>query len=84
MSECRPPDGTPDGTVCWLFRYDGGGLIRERMPWRYRERQGWRPYWVQIGSAQKWLTTDMADYGWRFHSIAHPPGEHQPRETRDE
>lgn len=73
--ECRPPEGTPDKTICWLFRYDENGNVRDRQPWLYRDRQGWAPYWIQHGGGNKWRTQDMADYGWRFHSIAEPPHE---------
>ena len=78
-AECRPPDGTPDGTVCFVALAGGEPFVRAiwhggAWKWPHVSPQGRSAYWP----------AELAETGWRFHSIAHPPGEHQPRETRDE
>ena len=79
MSECRPPDGTPDRTQCWLMLdpMNTGHGIPECALWA-------NGCWLRCGFDCEFTSRTMASWGWRFHSIAHPPGEHQPRETRDE
>ncbi len=72
MNECRPPDGTPDGTVCWLY-HDRPDGQREWCALRWVvylfggiTSGGWAGiYDVASGRADR--------FGWRFHSIATPP-----------
>lgn len=66
--DCRPPENTPDGTVCWL--QDGSGF---RAPAIWRDRVGGYWGWPVVNCARppEWV----ARYGWRFHSIAEPPHE---------
>ena len=62
--DCRPPEGTPDGTVCVLLTAD----MRLNAKWV-------APMWIwshdgmEMGASPAF----MADMGYRFHSIAEPP-----------
>jgi hypothetical protein len=62
--ECRPPDGTPDGTLCWL---------RTRYMWEpavwWTNPDGWE----LLGHEQLRPPQHLEMMGWRFHSIAVPP-----------
>lgn len=68
MTECRPPEGTPDGTVCWLVHPKDG-----IHPATWRFHGSWAPHWawpiVPIGRDPRWVYA----FGYRFHSIATPP-----------
>ena len=67
MTECRPPDGTPDGTVCWL-KHDCGEWMLAK--WRDFHRMScWQLFGRDDEDEPSWL----AHEGWRFHSIAKPP-----------
>ena len=68
--ECRPPEGTPDGTVCWLQQLNRAGRHYTYAAWNWR---GWG--WEHFGSTEIWSPLEMANYRWRFHSIAEPPHE---------
>lgn len=59
--ECRPPEGTPDGTVCVLGR--------RNEDWRF-EWDG--RFWID-GRGMEHLPESLASEGFRFHSIAEPP-----------
>lgn len=65
-AECRPPPGTPDGTVCVLISECG----------RYQQEMSWGSvgrYWYRQGSSvPPLLAWDLHRHGWRFHSIATP------------
>lgn len=64
-AECRPPEGTQDGTVCWLYydRPDGG---RDWCALAWHAPDVWAGIY-DTGVAR------AARFGWRFHSIATPP-----------
>lgn len=81
--DCRPPEGTPDGTVCWLEIDEEEpcdlGPIRETAVWRVR------PWWrggcyfeSNTVYVRKLSVRYMTRRGWRFHSIAEPPHECAP------
>ena len=65
MTEFRPPDGTPDGTVCWLERKPGEFLA---LRWGEVLRDA---YWFAGYASQS--PRVLHHNGWRFHSIAKPP-----------
>jgi hypothetical protein len=65
IAECRPPPGTPDGTVCWLVRNVGSRKRFCALPWHSFG------IWEFGGFVAK--PDACARYGWRFHSIATPP-----------
>jgi hypothetical protein len=71
--ECRPPVGTPDGTVCVLRVNDGEAFIAAS--WCSRDDFGeWETYtWDRRGVIVR--DYHMAARGWRFHSIAEPPAD---------
>lgn len=69
--ECRPPPNTPDGTVCVLrsgitsFEYEAvwvDGLYH-------------RPHPDIPGAVIAYTPEELAIAGYRFHSIAEPPGD---------
>jgi len=64
-TECRPPEDTPDGTVCWLR---GSGGLWEPSRW-WTDPDGWELLGHDDTSSPKYLM----QCGWRFHSIATPP-----------
>lgn len=68
-AECRPPEGTPDGAVCWLY-YDrpDGGRDWCALPWRPIPGSG--NVW---GGVYDVGANRAARFGWRFHSLATPP-----------
>jgi hypothetical protein len=66
-AECRPPEGTPDGTVCWLAR---GG--RETEAFRWRVEIGRWAYWEEFNTDYESSPERLYDIGFRFHSIATP------------
>jgi hypothetical protein len=67
--ECKPPPGTPDGTVC-VLQWGVTGIDS-------------RPLWVAgayhwlhptvHGAVAAYTPEELAAHGWRFHSIAEPP-----------
>ena len=62
---CRPPEGTPQGTTCWLYANLPGG-----------KRQWIAAIWLGNdlwGSAHDFGANRVARAGWRFHSIAEVP-----------
>ena len=62
MSECRPPDGTPDGAVCWLWD--------ERLKqWHGVTWDGGLWCFPNGPTSPGWAFDD----GFRFHSLATPP-----------
>lgn len=69
MTECRPPEGTSDGTVCVLS--NGGPCpMFIRREWdaandafHSPDPARWYPIWPKL----------LAAYGWHFHSTATPP-----------
>ena len=65
MTECRPPEGTPDGTVCWVQRFCA--TKPEPAFW------GFDNDWLRIGEVFRFTPAEMARAGYRFHSIAKPP-----------
>ncbi len=71
-AECRPPPGTPDGTVCWLLMPAHGGLpdTYHAHMWRTTKSLDW---WEKFGTGAPWSPRQLADWGWRFHSISTPP-----------
>lgn len=62
-SECRPPDETPDGTVCWLM--NGMGHC---VPVRWKSNA-----YLQFGYKEEYTPRYFRSCGYRFHSIATPP-----------
>lgn len=74
MSECRPPEGTPDGAVCVLRANDGEAVIVAA--WHSGTDWGeWECYtWNRLGAA---LVRDyrMTSLGWRFVCVATVPGD---------
>ena len=66
-SECKPPPGTPDGTVCVLL--DAWG--RECL-WKWRTKYG--PARWSLMKVTMSMTPARAS-GFRFHSIAEPPAD---------
>lgn len=81
-SECRPPDGTPDGTVCWLVMPEHGGAPAHYAPamWRsfmrqYDKRRRRAEWWEFIGSTAQWFPGQAALHGWRYVALATPPQE---------
>lgn len=75
-AECRPPPGTPDGTVCWLLMPEHGGLpvTYHAHLWRQKYPSG-LDWWERFGSDAPWSPRQMARWGYRFHSIAEPPAD---------
>lgn len=72
--ECRPPEGTPDGTVCNLI----GGLFSfgqsPLFPCVWRRYPWWRGGWAWMPPhGRRVSAADAAKHGWRFHSIAEVP-----------
>lgn len=65
--ECRPPEGTPDGTVCWLVH---DHLPKSAVTW-WSNTEHWVCFPLHASRKPAW----MAKRGWRFHSIAEPPHE---------
>lgn len=63
--DCRPPDGTPNGTVCWIVQHTGGGRRMCALPWHAPDLWEFGGFVVRAKAA--------AERGWRFHSIAEPP-----------
>lgn len=59
--ECRPPEGTEDKAVCWLY-LDATGYLA----WQWIG-----PHWHN-GTAFP-MAGDAYQYGCRFHSIVQPP-----------
>ena len=66
-AECRPPQGTEDGAVCWLVRKPG-----ELIALRWETAWG-RGFWFAGYSSES--ARVLAKHGWRFHSIAAPSEE---------
>jgi hypothetical protein len=69
-AECRPPEGTPDGTWCVLevqHTYDSY-IDVGRLRWRW-VAGGWQRY----ADILPFTPSSMHAHGWRFHSIATPP-----------
>jgi len=62
-AECRPPEGTPDGTVCWMT--DGAG--------KYECVQWEAGAYIRFGMATEYTPRYFSACGWRFHSIATLP-----------
>jgi hypothetical protein len=70
MTECRPPPGTPDGTVCWLKHPEGDWMAAM---WRW-PRAAHAGLWERFGTEGECAPNGwLAREGWRFHSIATPP-----------
>lgn len=72
MTECRPPPGTPPGTLCWLYydRPDGG---RDWCALRWSvstfggiTSHGWAGIY-DVGANR------AGRFGWKFDSYATPP-----------
>lgn len=60
-NECRPPPGTPNGTVCVLMRdTDEWFMVWHGIHWFDANDTPYDP-------------ASLAIHGWRFHSIAEPP-----------
>ncbi len=72
--DCRPPEGTPDGTVCWLVMAAHGGIATTYRVavWRVPYRM-FHPFWELPGQTAEWAASQLEGWGWRFHSIAEPP-----------
>lgn len=74
--DCRPPEGTPDGTVFLLKRrayyYNGPRFAWVQVVWG-------DGFW-QFGEGIFRSPEEAARDG---YSIAEPPAEHQPREGAD-
>lgn len=68
--ECRPPEGTPDGTVCWLKNRN----LELKWVWNVAG-SGWPEHWSSPRTRLASRCAVMYDGGWRFHSIAEPPHE---------
>lgn len=68
--DCRPPEGTSDGTWCLLQSDKQQNMIA--VMWRLGA-------WVCHTWVSEWPTVvqvgTMTGLGWRFHSIAEPPHE---------
>lgn len=62
-AECRPPPGTPDGTVC---------VLKRRADEWFTEWRGMR--WFDANDTPH-DPASLAIHGWRFHSIAEPPAD---------
>lgn len=65
MTECRPPDETPNGAECWLLTSPDNIVLAtwHTAPeaWTFRKMpDGWSP-------------VALYRLGYRFHSIATPP-----------
>lgn len=73
--DCRPPEGTPDGTVCWLEGQHDVLDLPVKVPASWHIRPWWRggSYWKFPGINQFFAPWRMKS--WRFHSIAEPPHE---------
>lgn len=67
-AECRPPEGTPDRTACWLMQdpMQTGHGIPECALWA-------SGCWLRFGFDFEFSPRMMAHAGYRFHSIAEPP-----------
>ena len=68
MTECRPPDETPDGTVCWLRQRTAAGRHRTWEAWTWDTG-----YWQRFGDSDWWTPQQVANQCFSFHSIATPP-----------
>lgn len=66
-AECRPPDGTPDGAVCWLY-YDPPEGPRQWVALMWLPPDCW-------GAIHDMGVNRATRFGWRFHSIAEVPHE---------
>ena len=66
-AECRPPEGTPDGTVCVLV--DAWG---REMRWKWRTKYG-PPRWSSLKVTMSMTPTRA--FGFRFVRIAEPPAD---------
>ncbi len=75
-AECRPPEGTPDGTWCRLRHKTRRGVkwgvlyaqwTNLGTPEQKRGRWDMWPSAPPVSPERMWLE------GWRFHSIAEPP-----------
>lgn len=71
MTECRPPDGTPDGTVCWLRSADGRYMALE---WR-EDMSSPFPLARWAAGYHSFSPFELGNIydQWRFHSIAEKP-----------
>lgn len=66
---CRPPEGTPDGQVCWLQLLDKIGRHRTYELWQWI----FEGYWSRFGDEEPWSEQEMIEQRWRFHSLVAPP-----------
>lgn len=64
-AECRPPKGTPDGTVCWLH----DDVLKQWMALMWMDERWYVP--TVGGVTPHFMATD----GFSFHSIAEPPAD---------
>lgn len=64
MIGCRPPQGTPDGTLCWV---QGPKGQKQTMRWDNAWGGMWFVPWTSISPRAQGLE------GWRFHSVATEP-----------
>ena len=64
--DCRPPEGTPDGTMCWLRNDKGDGWCVAI----WSHVMGEWLWWFPFGGMKP---VSMAREGYRFHSITEPP-----------
>jgi hypothetical protein len=69
--ECRPPEGTPDGTVC-VLQYGFSGV--DYTPIWVTGTYHW-PHPTIVGTVVAYMPEELAAAGWRFHSIAEPPAD---------
>lgn len=64
---CRPPEGTPPGTPCWLYyQWPDGKRDWCALPWMGDAMDGW-------SAPLPYGANRVARAGWRFHSIADVP-----------
>jgi hypothetical protein len=73
--DCRPPEDTPDGTVCFLDGHHDVLDLPIRLLATWHTRPWWRggSYWTLPHIIQFFAPRRMR--GYRFHSIAEPPHE---------
>ena len=69
--ECRPPEGTPNGTVC-VLQYGSSGV--DYTPIWVAGAYHW-PHPTIVGTVVAYMPEELAAAGWRFHSIAEPPAD---------
>lgn len=73
--DCRPPENTPDGTVCWLSGHHDVLDLPVQVLATWHIRSWWRGgnYWTFPSINQYFAPWRLRE--WRFHSIAEPPHE---------